>query len=290
MEVKKAIIPLAGLGTRFLPLSKVVPKELWPLAGRPVVEKIIREAKDSGINKIIFVVSPGNKRILDYLKPSPKIEKALKKSKRTELLEEYKEFEQFAKSISFSYVVQKNPQGDGHAVLQAAKEVGREPFACLFADDIVDAKTPCLAQLQKIFKTCQKPILSLYPVSEKRVSSYGIVEVEKIANRYHKIKKIVEKPPLEQAPSRLAFLGKSILTPEVFDYLKKAKPNNKKEIVLTETFSNMLEDGKVIYGYEIEGRWLECGDKTSWAKSSIYFALKDPKLGPEIESFLKEIK
>ncbi len=290
MEIKKAIIPLAGMGSRFLPLSKVVPKELWPLAGRPVVERIIREAKNSGITKIIFVVSPGNKKILDYLKPSPKIEKALKEKKREKLLKEYQEFEQFVKDISFSYVVQKTPKGDGHAVLQAGKEAGKEPVACLFADDIIDSKTPCLAQITKIFSTCQKPVLSLYPVSKERVPSYGIVGVEKIANRYYKVKDIIEKPSLEEAPSNLAVVGKYILTPDVFAYLKKAKPNAKKEIVLADTFSRMLEDGKMIYGHEIEGKWLECGDKISWMKSNLYFSLKDPDVGPELQNFLKDIK
>ena len=290
MEVRKAIIPLAGMGTRFLPLSKVVPKDLWPLAGRPMIEKIIREAKESGINQIIFVISPGNKKIIDYLKPSPKIEKNLKEKKREELLKEYKEFEQFVKSISFSYVIQKNPQGDGHAILQAAKEVKKEPVACLFSDDIIESKTPCLAQLQKIFKTCQKPVLSLYPVSENRIPSYGIAGVEKIANRYYKVKEIIEKPSAAEAPSNLALVGKYILTPEVFEYLKKAKPNEKKEIILADTLSKMLRDGKMIYGHEIEGKWLECGDKKSWMKSNLYFSLKDPELGPEMESFLREIK
>ncbi len=290
MEIKKAIIPLAGMGTRFLPLSKVVPKELWPLAGRPVVERIIREAKDSGISQIIFVVSPENKKILEYLKPSAKIEGILREKKREKLLKEYKEFEQFVKDLSFSYVIQKTPKGDGHAILQAAKEAGKEPVACLFADDIVDSKTPCLAQLKKTFSTCQKPVLSLYSVSGQRISSYGAVGVEKIANRYYKIKEIVEKPSPEEAPSNFATIGKYILTPEVFKYLKETKPNAKKEIILAEALSAMLKDGKMIYGYEIEGRWLECGDKASWMKSNLYFSLRDPELGPEMKEFLKDIK
>lgn len=287
-QIKKAIIPVAGLGTRFLPLSKVIPKEIWPLVDVPVIQHIISEVKDSGIEEIIFIVSPENKVILNYLKPSPKLEKVLKERKKEKLLAEYKKTEEIFKNLSFSYVLQKRALGDGHAVLQTAKLVGNEPVACLWADDIVESKIPCLLQLTKIFKTCQKPILSLYPLPKEKLSSYGIVGVEKIANRLYKIKKLVEKPSPETAPSNLAIVGKYILTPEVFDYLKKAKPGPRKEIILADVLAEMLKDGKVIYGYEFKGRWLECGNKLEWLKTFLYFALKHPRWGPELKKFLKE--
>ena len=290
MEIKKAIIPIAGLATRFLPLSKVVPKELWPIVDAPIIQYIISEAKQSGIKEIVFVLKSDNKKILDYLKPCPKIEKILKEKKREDILAEIKNLDELCKNISFSYVLQKEPLGDGHAILQAAKFVGDEPVACMFGDDIIDSKIPCISQLAKVFKTCQKPVIALCREPEEKIPYYGIVGVEKIANRFFKIKKIVEKPSLEQAPSDLAVVGRYILTPEVFYYLKKAEPTKKGEIILAEVFNDqMLRDGKVIYGYEIEGKWLECGDKLRWLKSNLYFSLKHPKSGPELREYLKEI-
>lgn len=290
MEIKKAIITVGGLGTRFLPLSKIVPKEVWPLVDEPVIKKIIDEAVSSGIKEIIFVVSPGNKKLQEYLKPNPKIEKILKERKKTQLLKEYKEYEEQYKDITFTFVTQKIPLGDGHAILQAKRVIGDEPVAVLYADDIVDSETPCLAQLMKTFKTCQKPVLSLHRLPEERLSSYGIVDVEKIATRLFKIKKSIEKPEPGKAPSNLAIVGKYILTPEVFTYLKKAKPSKKGEIILAEVLDTMLKEGKLIYGYEFEGEWLECGNKLAWLKSNIYFSLKDPRFGPELKKFIKEKK
>ena len=290
MTVKKAIIPVGGLGTRFLPLSKVVPKELWPLVDEPVIQRIIAEAKDSGIEDITFVLSPGNKKILDYLKPSPEIEKILKKRKGEKLLDEYRKFKDLFSNITFNSVIQKKPSGDGHAILQAARYMNGEPVVCLFADDIVETKIPCPMQIMKVFKTCEKPVVALYRLPKEKLPSYGIVKVEKIANRFFKIKGIIEKPSLAEAPSDLAIVGKYILTPEVFEYLKRARPNSKGEIILAEVMEKMLQDGKLIYGYEIEGKWLECGSKLEWLKSHMYLSLKDARFGPELKKFLKEEK
>lgn len=290
MEIKKAIIPIAGLGTRFLPLSKAVPKFAWPLVDLPMIQYIISEAKNSGISEIIFVCKPENKKIiLDYINSSVELEKKLKEKRKDALLTEIKRSEDIFKDISFSYVFQKKSLGDGHAVLQAAKFAKDEPVACLFADDIIDSKIPCLLQLKKVFKTCQKPVIALHRLPKEKLSSYGIVGVEKIANRLYKIKKIVEKPSLEQAPSDLAIVGKYVLTPEVFDYLEKTKLDKKREIILADIFNKMLMDGKLIYGYEFEGKWLECGDKFNWLKSHLYFSLKHPKIGPELRKYIKEI-
>jgi len=258
--IKKAIIPIAGLATRFLPLSKVVPKELWPLAGVPAIQYILKEAKDSGVEEIIFVLRQNNKKVLDYLKSCPKTEKFLRERKREDILIEVKKLEELCHGLSFSYVIQKSPLGDGHAILQTAKLIKDEPVACMFPDDIFDAREPVLSQLFNVFKTCQKITVALNKQPEEKVSAYGIVGVEKIASRLYKIKKIVEKPNIEKAPSDLAIVGRYILTPEIFGYLKKAKPSKKGEIVLAEVFDNcMIREGKVIYGYEFSGNWLECG-------------------------------
>ncbi len=287
--IKKAIIPVGGIGTRFLPLSKVFPKELWPLVDIPVIQYILEEAKASGIKEIIFVISPQKKVVLNYFKESAKIEKILKDRKKNHFLQPLKKIEELVSDISFSSVLQRKPLGDGHAVLQAAKIVGSESCGVLFGDDIVDSRVPCLLQLSKIFKTCQKPIIALKKIAKQKLPFYGIVEVEKIANRLYKIKRIVEKPSPEEAPSDLSIVGKYILTPEVFDYLKRAKPTLRKEIILAETFDKMIRDGKIIYGYEFEGEWLECGNKLGWLKSHLYFSLKHPQFGPELKKYLKEI-
>lgn len=291
MNIKKAIIPLAGLATRFLPLSKIVSKEVWPLVDIPIIQYIIKEAKDSGIEEIIFVLSPNNRKILDYLSPSAKLEKVLKEKKKEDILNEVKKLHDLCADLSFSYVFQKKPLGDGHAILQAAKLIKDEPVVSMFGDDIIDSKIPGVLQLANIFKTCQKPVIALCQLPQEKIPHYGIVKNEKIANRLHKIKNIIEKPSLEEAPSNLAIIGRHVLTPEVFYYLKKAKPSKKGEIILAEVISDyMIREGRVIYGYEIEGQWLECGDKLRWLKSNLYLSLKHPKYGPELKEYLKELK
>lgn len=287
--IKKAIIPIAGLGTRFLPLSKVVPKELWPLVDKPVIQYIVEEVKTSGINQIIFVISSDKKSVLEYFKRSPKLEKFLKERKKEQILSELKNLEEICRDVSFSCVFQKKPLGDGHAVLQARSEVAGENVAVLWADDVVDSKIPCLLQMAKVFKACQKPVIALYKLPKEKLPSYGIAAVEKIASRLYKVKKIVEKPSIEEAPSDLAIVGKYILTPEVFDYLKKAKPGKRGEILMAEVLDEMIRDGKIIYGYEFEGKWLECGNKTAWLESFLTLSLKHPQYGPELKKYLKEV-
>ncbi len=288
--IKKAIIPIAGLGTRFLPLSRAVPKELWPLADIPLIQYTINEVKEAGIKEIIFVINNKNRKVFDYLKPSPQIEKTLKEKKRENILEEVKKLDTLLRDISFSYVVQKRPLGDGNAILQASKIINSEVVACLFPDDIIESRVSAILQLSKIFKTCQKPVIGLHRKTKEEISHYGVVGVEKIANKLFKVKKIIEKPLAEEAPSDLAIVGRYILTPEVFDYLKKAKPSEKGEIILAEVFNQyMLKEGKLIYGYEIDGNWIECGDKYRWLKSNLYFSLKHPKYGPKLKEYLKKI-
>ena len=164
--------------------------------------------------------------------------------------------------------------------------VGQEPVAVLFADDVVEAETPCLSQLANIFRTAQEPVVALYQLPKEKISSYGVVKTEKIAARLYKIKGFVEKPKIEEAPSDLAIVGKYILTPDVFKYLKKAKPSEKGEIILAEVLEKMVKDGKTIYGYEFKGKWLECGNKTAYLKSNFEISLKHPQFGPELRKFL----
>jgi len=288
--VKKAIIPVAGLGTRFLPLSLAISKEFFPLIDKPIIQYIFEEIKNSGIREIVFVISPKQKMLMNYFKKSPELEKLLIKRKKDKILEELKAFENLFEGITFSYVVQKNPMGDGHSILQAHRLAGGESVAVSFGDDVVDSEEPAILQLMNVFKTCNAPVIGLKSLPKDVIPAYGNVAVEKIASNLYKIKKIVEKPNVSKIQSNLVIVGKYILTPEVFNYLKKAKPSEKGEIILGEVFETMLEDGLPIYGYELKGEWLECGDKLKWLKSFLYLSLKDPVFGKELKDYLKTIK
>lgn len=285
-DITKAIIPIAGLATRFLPLSKAVPKELLPVGLKPMLLYALEELKASGVNHVIFIVNSNKKQVQDYVKRSPQLEKILQDRKQEELLQEVQELHKTLREFTFSFVVDK-PLGDGHAVLQARKLVGQEPCFVLYPDDIIEASIPGCMQIAQVFKTSQKPVTALARLPKERLSSYGIVDVEKIAQRLFKVKKIIEKPQGE-APSDLAIVGRRIITPEVFDYLKRAKPNKRGEIVLSEALGEMVKDGKIVYGYELEGKWWEAGNKRDWMKTNIHFSLKDPHFGKELLQFIKE--
>ncbi len=289
-EIKKIIIPVAGLGTRFLPMSRVLSKDLLPLVDKPIIQYIVEEAKNSGIKEVVFVVNPGQKNIINYFKKDPLLEKLLIKRKKESVLKEYKEFESMLDGISFSFVEQKIPLGDGHAILQAARKIEGSPIAVSFGDDVVSSDEPAISQLINIFKTCSAPVVALKRLPKEKLPAYGVVAVEKIAHNLYKIKKIIEKPEPGQAPSDLVVVGKYVLTPEVFKYLKKATPSKKGEIILAEVFDKMLSEGKIIYGCELKGEWLECGDKLKWLKSFLYLALKDQKFGEDLKQYLKTIK
>ena len=289
-EVKKAIMAIAGAGTRFLPLSKVLSKEFFPLVDKPLIQYVVEEAKKAGIEEIIFVISPEQKMIVNYLKPDKNLERLLVRRKKEQALKDLKNIEEIFGGLKINFVVQKEPRGDGHAILQAKKFIGNEPVAVLHCDDIVESEVPAIGQLIEVFKTCNSPVVALKQLPKESLSSYGVVANEKIANRLHKIKKIIEKPAAGEAPSDLVVVGKYVLTPEVFDYLKKAKPSKKGEIFLSDVFDKMLSDGKIIYGYEFKGEWLECGDKLNWLKSFFYLALKEPRFKDELKDYLKIIK
>jgi len=288
-EIKTVIIPLAGLGTRFLPLSKVISKEFFPIVDKPVIQYIIQEAKDSGIAEVVFIINSSQKMILSYFKKSEKLEKELTKKNKEGLLKELKDFEAIFDGVTVHFIIQKKPLGDGHAILQAAKFAEKGPVGVLFADDIVDSESPALAQLIEIYKTCDSPVMALKKLPKEKLSAYGVVGIEKIASRLYKVKDIAEKPSPEEILSDLVVVGKYVLTPEVFEYLKKAKPSKRGEIILADTFRTMLNDGKVLYGFEFKGEWLECGDKEKWLKSFMYFSMRDPRYGAMLKKYLKEI-
>lgn len=288
--IKKVILPAAGLGTRFLPLSKAVRKEFLPLVDSPMLSYVVEEARQAEIEEIIFVVSEINKNIVDYFQPNDKLEELLKQRGAGETLESLQKLYNGLENIVFSSVIQPLPKGDGEAVLRAEKKVGKDAFSVAFLDDVFSAKVPPLVQLFNIFQTSQKTVVGLKKVASEKLPFYGVVKVEKIANNLYKIKDIVEKPPIEQAPSDLAICGRYVFTEEIFRYLKKTQPNAKGEVILAQALKLMLSDGKMIYGCEIDGEWLECGNMLDWLKTNLTLCLRHPKYGQMLREWVKKAK
>ncbi|MGB9743382.1 MAG: UTP--glucose-1-phosphate uridylyltransferase [Minisyncoccales bacterium] len=288
-KIKKAIILIGGLGTRFLPLSKVVTKEFWPLVDKPIIQYIIEEAIRAKVKEIIFVLRPKDRNIINYFQKNPRLEKILKKKKDIKLLAALKILQNLARQVLFSYVYQKQPLGDGHAVKQAEKLAKKEPCLVLFSDDVVEAKISCGQQLIKVFNQYQKPVIALARLPKEKLSSYGIVKTKKIAPHLYQIEGIVEKPSINKAPSNLAIVGKYIIDASVFNFLQK-KITTKGEIRLSGIFNEMIKNGQTIYGYEFNGKWLECGNKLAYLKSNLYLSLKHPQFGKELKKFLNQEK
>ncbi|MDD5145073.1 MAG: sugar phosphate nucleotidyltransferase [Candidatus Pacebacteria bacterium] len=287
--VKKAIVPIAGLGTRFLPLSRFIPKEFFSLVDAPILQYLIDEIKNSGIKEIIFVNRPEKKNELNYFKCEGKLKRELIKKGRRNVVKDLEKFEDTLKNISFKQIFQKKPLGAAHAVWQARNFVKNEPCAVLWADDLVESKVPCLAQLIKVFEKYEKPVVALYKIPKESFNFYGMTDGKKIEKNVFKINRFVEKPKIKESPSDLAVVGKYIITPEVFDKLGKISFASGLDISLTEVLSKMAEDGEDIYGCQFEGKWLECGNKLAYLKTNIYLSLKDPRFGKEIKKFIKEI-
>jgi len=289
-RIKKAIFPIAGLGTRFLPESKVVSKELIPLASKPLLHYNIEEAILSGIDEIAFITRKNQKEALEYFKGDDNLEQILRENDKKRELKVMENIKELARNVKFSTYLQNKPIGVADAIFKAKDFIGKDPCAVSFCDDVVDSKIPCLEQLQEMFLTCGRPVLALKKMPPERIPNYGIVKVEKIANRFYKIKSVSEKPKLEDAPSDLAILGRMIITPDVIEYLSNNKSTMTKDRSISLTLGEMAELGKAIYGYEIEGDWLECGDIISWYKSFVKMALKDPDCGGSLKTYLKTFK
>ena len=285
--VKKAIFPIAGMGTRFLPLSKVVSKELIPLVDKPLIHYSVEEALLSGIKEIQLVTRKSQKDVTAYFNPNPELEALLKERNKKEELEMVKGLNDVSKQIKFSQSIQKKASGNVDAIYQAKKFAGNEPVGVFFCDDIIYSKEiPGFQQLKEVYETCQRPVIALKRMPKDKLSQYGVVEVEKIANNVFKIKKVIEKPKGE-APSDLVILGRYIITPEVFKRIEEDKSMRMNDYSISQVLGQMAEEGKVIYGYEIKGDWLECGDKNSWFRSFLTLALDHPEFGSKIKEFLK---
>jgi UTP--glucose-1-phosphate uridylyltransferase len=288
-RIRKAILPVAGFGTRFLPATKAQPKEMLPVVDKPVVQYLVEEAVASGIEEIIFVTGRQKRAIEDHFDMSYELEDALLEKNKHDLLERVRQVSNLAK---FSYVRQPIPMGDGHALLCAKHLVSEgEAVAVLFGDDIVDSETPALRQLLNVYEKYHDSVIALTAVPEEDVSKFGVVKSLRLDDRTHEIQAFVEKPKREEAPSRLAAVGKYVITWEVFEALEGVKSHSKDgEVRLADAFIAMLERNRPLYGYELEGERHDCGDKFGFVRATIALGLKHPEIGDKLRAYLKDLK
>jgi UTP--glucose-1-phosphate uridylyltransferase len=283
--IKKAVIPAAGLGTRFLPATKAQPKEMLPIVDKPTIQYIIEEAVQSGIEDIIIVTGRNKRAIEDHFDKSVELELLLEKTNKHEMLEIV---QNISNLVDIHYVRQKEPLGLGHAVLCAKKFIGNEPFAVLLGDDIVDSEVPALKQMINEYNEVQASILGCNEVPRSETNKYGIVDYSEQIGDLYKVKSLVEKPAIEEAPSTQAIVGRYILTPAIFTMLEQIGPDKKGEIQLTDAIDRLLEK-ESIYSYILKGKRYDVGDKFGFLQATIDYALQRPDLKPKLEAYLKQI-
>ncbi len=282
MKIRKAVIPAAGLGTRFLPATKAQPKEMLPIVDKPAIQYIVEEAIASGIEDILIITGRNKKALEDHFDRSVELELELEKKGKLEMLEQVQEI---ANMADIHYVRQKNPKGLGHAICCAKTFVGNEPFAVLLGDDIVDAPMPCLKQLMEAFERYQGTILGVQPVPQKDIPKYGIIDGESIAENLYQVKDMIEKPSAEEAPSNIAVLGRYIIMPEIFDILEDLPPGAGGEIQLTDGLRELIRQ-QPIYAYTFEGRRYDVGSKIGFLEATVEFALKREDTREDFQKYL----
>lgn len=285
MKVRKAIIPAAGLGTRFLPATKAQPKEMLPIVDKPTIQYIVEEAIASGIESIIIVTGRNKRAIEDHFDKSIELEMELQKRHNDDLLHL---IEDISNLVDIHYIRQKEPKGLGHAIYCARTFIGNEPFAVLLGDDIVDAETPCLKQMLDVFNEYQTTVLGVQEVDRKNVNKYGIISAKLIEDRVYKVKDLVEKPNQEDAPSNIAILGRYIITPKIFDLLEKTLPGAGGEIQLTDALRE-LSKREAMYAYNFIGKRYDVGNKQGFLEATVEFALKRPDLNVEFREYLRKL-
>ena len=285
MKVRKAVIPVAGLGTRFLPATKAVPKELLPIIDIPSIQYVVQEAVDSGIEEIIFVTGRGKDGIEDHFDEAPELEQIL--SERGQIAT-VKMLRKIAEMIEVVSVRQKRPLGLGHAVLCARDLVGNEPFAVLLADDLIDSDVPGVQQLVKIFEQKEESVVALMEVPREEVHRYGVIRGQPVAERLYEVNAMVEKPPAEKAPSRMAIIGRYILRPEIFSILENQPTGAGGEIQLTDGLAQLVKRRKV-YGCVFQGDRYDIGDKFGFVRATVAYALKRADLRDRVMEYLGSV-
>lgn len=282
MKVKKAVIPAAGLGTRFLPATKAQPKEMLPIVDKPTIQHIIEEAVASGIEEILIITGRNKRAIEDHFDKSVELEQQLRDTGKKDML---KMVEDISNMAEIYYIRQKEPKGLGHAISCARTFVGDEPFAVMLGDDVVYSQKPCLKQLIECYNEYKTTILGVQQVAREDVYKYGIVDGKYIEDNVYKVKGLVEKPKVEEAPSNIAILGRYIITPKIFEMLSTIKPGKGGEIQLTDALRE-LASKEAIYAYNFEGRRYDVGDKLGFLQATIEFALRKEEIKDEFEKYL----
>ncbi|MBU3180900.1 UTP--glucose-1-phosphate uridylyltransferase GalU [Clostridium psychrophilum] len=286
MKVKKAIIPAAGLGTRFLPATKAQPKEMLPIVDKPTIQYIIEEAVAAGIEEILIITGRNKRAIEDHFDKSVELEQQLEKNGKEDTLAMVRDISNMA---NIYYIRQKEPKGLGHAIGCAKTFVGNEPFAVMLGDDVVDSEVPCLKQLIDCYDQYNTSILGVQKVPMSEVNKYGIVNGTAIKDRVYKVKDVVEKPNVSEAPSNVAILGRYIITPKIFDILENTKPGKGGEIQLTDALKTLISQ-EDMYAYNFEGRRYDVGDKEGFLEANVEYALKNDKLNKTFMKYLLSIK
>jgi len=284
MRVKKAVFPVAGLGTRFLPATKASPKEMLPLIDKPLVQYVVEEAVASGIEQILFITGRGKRTIEDHFDISVELEAHLYDKGKDRELSRVREI---AEMVDIFYVRQRQALGLGHAILCARDFIGNEPFAVLLGDDIIDSERPCLRQLLDVFDEQQASVLALEKVPMENISSYGCVRATQVSERVFDVLDMVEKPSRAEAPSDMAIIGRYVLTPRIFGILEQQEPGKGGEIQLTDAILTLSREEKV-YGCLFEGLRHDCGDKLGFLKATVDMALKRDEFRVEFEAYLRQ--
>lgn len=281
----KAVIPAAGLGTRFLPATKAQPKEMLPIVDKPTIQFVVEEAINSGIDDILIITGRGKRAIEDHFDRSFELEEALREQGKTDLLKEVVDISELA---DIHYLRQKERKGLGHAIYCARNHVGNEPFAVLLGDTIVESEIPCTKQLMNFYQKYKGSMITVEEVPEEKISSYGIIDPEVIDDSVYLVKNLVEKPKVEEAPSNLGIIGRYILTPEIFDVLEKTKPGKGNEIQLTDAMNTLREREKV-YACKFSGKRYDIGNKLDYLKTCIEHGLENKETGEKLREYLKNL-
>ncbi|MDP4183410.1 MAG: UTP--glucose-1-phosphate uridylyltransferase GalU [Bacillota bacterium] len=285
MRVRKAIIPAAGLGTRFLPATKAQPKEMLPIVDKPTIQYIVEEAIDSGIEDIIIVTGRNKRAIEDHFDKSYELEEELKKKGKQDLLTQVQDISNL---VDIHYIRQKEPKGLGHAIYCAKSFIGNEPFAVLLGDDIVNSEVPCLKQMISVYDEYKTTVLGVQHVPEGDISKYGIVSCKQVDDRVFKVKDLVEKPEIDKAPSNIAILGRYIISPRIFEFLESATPGKGGEIQLTDALKSLIGT-EAIYAYDFIGKRYDVGNRLGFLEATVEYALTRDDLKDDFKSYLKKI-
>jgi len=285
-KIRKAVFPAAGLGTRFLPATKASPKEMLPLVDKPLIQYGVEEAVASGISSILIITGRDKSAIENHFDISYELEETLRERGKTKIL---KKVQSIAEIARISYTRQKQALGLGHAIYQAQDYVGNEPFAVVLADDIVDAEVPALRQMIDVYEKYDAPVIATMQVSGEAISRFGVIDADEVEPNVYKIRDMVEKPPLAEAPSDLAIIGRYVFTPDIFEAIEETEPGSGGEIQITDAMRILLKE-RPIYALKLDGIRHDAGDKLGFLIANVEFALKRGDLGPQFREYLKSLQ